>query len=270
MANKIAILGSNGTIGKILVHELAELNPYAISKKDCDLTNRSQVETFLREYKFDTVINCAAAGGKQTIKDFIQADLFSNLKMFQNLRSLSNLYGVLINIGSGAEFDINQNITMAKENMIDERLPTDSYGLSKNLISRQCRDMSNAITLRLFGCFHPNEPSFRLLRRFCDHKDHTFVINNNRMFSWISAIDFANIISQIIVDWKNYPLDINCAYSNPNDLYSFLTLYSNIHKLNKKIEIVNSQGLDYTCNSDLMYTSLNLKFGLESSIGQYK
>ena len=270
MANKIAILGSNGTIGKILVHELADLNPYAVTRKDCELTDRSQVETFLREYKFDTVINCAAVGGKQTVRDFIKEDLHANLKMFQNLRSLTNLYGVLINIGSGAEFDTSQNISLAKEAMIDERLPKDSYGLSKNIISRQCRDMSNAVTLRVFGCFHPNEPDFRLLRRFCNHQRDTFVIDNNRMFSWISAIDFADIIKQVINDWKNYPLDINCAYNNPCDLSELLTTYSKIHGLNKKIEIVNTQGLNYTCDSDLMYSSLNVKFGLESSLKQYK
>lgn len=269
MANKIAILGSNGTIGRILTHELSSLKPYAVSRRDCDLLDRSQVEKFLREYNFDTVINCAAVGGKQTVKDFIHDDLHTNLKMFQNLRSLSSLYGVLINIGSGAEFDISQNITLAKENLIDERLPRDSYGLSKNIISRQCRDMSNAVTLRLFGCFHPNEPHFRLLRRFCNHTDDIFLIDNNRMFSWISAVDFADIIKQIIVDWKNYPLDINCAYKNPTDLKSFLETYSNIHKINKKIEIVNTQGFDYTCDSDLMYTSLNVKFGLETSLRQY-
>lgn len=270
MANKIAILGSSGTIGTILSHELSECNIYPVTRKDCDLTNRFQTERFLREYKFDVLIHCAAAGGKQTLGQFIPDDLHSNLQIFQNLRSLSGLYDVLINVGTGAEFDISQNIKQAKENMLDERLPKDSYGLSKNLISRQCRDMSNAVTLRLFGCFHPHEPSYRLLKRFINTTSSHFILDKNRNFSWMSAIDFAAVIKQVVDDWKNYPLDMNCAYNVEMDLATLLMMYADIHNLNKKIEIVNPSGLDYTCDSELLYSSAKIKFGLEKSLKEYK
>ena len=268
MANKIAILGSSGTIGKILAHELAELKPFSVTRRDCDLSNRLATENFLKEYRFDTIINCAAVGGKQTLGQFIADDLYTNLKMFQNLRALHGCYGVLINIGTGAEFDISQNISQAKETMLDERLPKDSYGLAKNLISRQCKDMPNALTLRVFGCFHPNEPDFRLLKQFNQVAD-IFTLKN-RKFSWISAIDFADIIKHVIQDWKNYPLDINCAYNNEIDLNEFLSLYSTLHGLNKKIEIVQNAGLDYTCNSDFLYSCHQMKYGLENSLRAYR
>jgi len=268
MANKIAILGSSGTIGKILAHELDDLKPFSVTRRDCDLTDRQSTENFLREYRFDTVINCAAVGGKQTLGQFIAADLHDNLKMFQNLRALNGCYGVLINIGTGAEFDISQNITQAKEILLDERLPQDSYGLSKNLISRQCKDMPNALTLRVFGCFHPNEPDFRLLKQF--NKASDVFLLKNRNFSWISAIDFADIIKHVIQDWKNYPLDINCAYNNQIDLNDFLSLYSNLHGLNKKIELTDNTGFDYSCNSDFLYSCHQMKYGLETSLKEYK
>lgn len=270
MANKIAILGSNGTIGSILCHELSECNIYPVTRKDCDLTNRYQTERFLKEYKFDVIINCAAVGGKQTLGQFIPNDLHANLQIFQNLRSLSGLYDVLVNVGTGAEFDITQNIKRAKENMLDERLPKDSYGLSKNIISRQCRDMPNAIILRLFGCFHHHEPPYRLLKRFINSTGNTFILDKNRNFSWMSAIDFAAVIKQVIADWKNYPLDMNCAYDSEIDLATFLMMYADVHNLNKKIEIVNLPGLDYTCDSDLLYSSVKIKFGLEQSLKEYK
>jgi hypothetical protein len=71
---------------------------------------------------------------------------------------------LFINIASGSEFDRNFDIINIKETEIYNRIPTDYYGFSKNVISKLINTSPNGINLRLFGCFNKNEHITRMIR----------------------------------------------------------------------------------------------------------
>lgn len=278
---KIAVLGSSGTLGYEIYSNLStNYNVASINRDVCNLTDLSQLNTLFKEGNFDVVINCATAGGGKSIGTFNGEHIDNNLRIFKNLKELSNLYGVLINIGSGAEYDITKNIQNVKEEDILKLFPYDSYGLSKNIISRECLDMDNAITLRIFGCFSTDEPSYRLLRNFVDYNHFgtilssftldDFELKNDRKFSWISSIDFVDIIDQVIHHRYDIPKDINCAYPNPIKLSETLDTWCKLHNKNYQYKIVNNSEFEYTCNTDLMESFFNIKYGFENSLRLYK
>jgi len=268
---KVAILGSNGTIGSVIKNELSSCETIGITRDICDLRDYDKLKLIFDEHRFDAVVNCATVGGKLKLNGINYNEFYSNLTVFNNLKRLSSSYGVLINIGSGAEYNATEytNLDHVKESDLTE-LPKATYGLSKHLISKFCLDMKNAITLRIFGCFTPNEPPFRVLRKFVDYsKENRRFTSKTRKFSVISAIDLGAIVDQAISTWKFIPKDINCAYKNPTKLNEFLQLWCDIH--NKKIEFDIEETLsNYTCNTDLMYFNFSLKYGLEKSLEKYE
>ena len=268
---KVMILGSKGFLGSVLMNEL-KYNTIGIHREICDLTDLNKTYKFIKDISPDVVILCATAGGKEKLGEFNQQELYNNLKIFQNISNLNNYYKLLINVGSGAEMDITTDITNVSEDEIDLRLPRDSYGLAKNIISRYCRLIPNSITLRIFGCFHHSEPDFRLLKKYCSFikNNKKFIIPADKYFSWISASDFCNIVSDIIENWVEYPMDINCAYNEQLLLSEFLERFCVINSLPINFKILQKNNLSYTCNTKILYSSIsNLNIDMDTSMKKY-
>lgn len=274
----IAVFGSKGVLGSVFCNLLKE--KYIVHefyrRNSADLSNvwnfKSEFET--DKFKFDAVINCASSGGGLNLKDVNNTSIQNNLKIFHALKSLSDRYGVLINIGSGIEFGTG-DLQFKKEEDILNVYPYESgYALSKNIISRECLNMDNARTLRIFGCFSSNEPNYRLLRKFVDSRrynitnsNNVFNLPQNKLFSWISSYDLTEIIDQTINNWKDIPNDINCCYDPITNL-DFLKLYCKLHNIKHDINSF-ADGGSYTGNNDYMKKFFTIKYGLEHSLLKY-
>lgn len=269
---KIAVLGSNGTIGKVLMKRLQNHEPVGIHRDICDLRDRNSLDKILQSIKPDVVVLCATAGGKQSMGSFSHTDLHDNMKVIQNLESLSDRYGWLINIGSGAEFDVKRQIKKAKEDMIYERLPEDSYGMSKNIISRICRRLPNATTLRIFGCFDSAEPDFRLLKSYIKSmkSNSEYMLSRDRNFSWISTTDLSLTIEHIAINRIWEPRDLNCAYDCTPLLSETIETWCKLHNYSPSFSIVSSSDFEYTADTSLFKSIApkNLN-GYELSLKEY-
>lgn len=99
---KIAILGANGFVGSNLSryfsldHEVVN-----VVRSTVDLIDPVDTRQFLEINNFDVIINAAAI----MRDDIALTDTRNNLGIFMNLYNNSELFGKLINLGSGAEFD---------------------------------------------------------------------------------------------------------------------------------------------------------------------
>lgn len=151
---KLTILGAGGTIGKILSQDLAYRHDvYPATRDMCDLRDRNALYGFLKSRTDHVVINCAMSGGKQTLGAYDATELHDNLLAFHNLSSMQDKYRMLVNIGSGAEFDISMPITMAKESALTTVLPRDSYGMAMRLISGDRAPLISSTILACAACF---------------------------------------------------------------------------------------------------------------------
>jgi dTDP-4-dehydrorhamnose reductase len=257
---KVAVLGANGFLGKFLTDCLKrkEYDVYPITRKDLDLTSFHSVARWIENIEPYAIINCATASNIQ-VDDCVYSDVQNNLNIFLNFYNNSHSFSKFINIGSGAEFDRRRSIDLAVEGDILFSQPVDSYGYSKNVISRLSMSHDKFYTLRLFGCFHPTEPDFRLFNRVAKGEDVKIV---DKQFDYFSAQDFFTVVDHFLNN-SVYHKDINCVYEEK------LYLSQALNKI-KAVEVVGTSAINYT-GSGKKLSDLNLKLlGLDKSIEEYK
>jgi len=223
------------------------------------------------------VINCAFAGGKLSLGSYNSEELWNNLKIVDNLINLNEYYDVLINIGSGAEYDISKPIIDVYEGQFSEYLPKDSYGLAKNLIAKRIIDGNHGFNLRLFGCFDQTEPEYRFIKTMLNsiRKGKPIVINRDKYFSWVSGEDLAAtvnwICNQVWLGKAFDSLDINCAYSQKILLSELAYHVCRIYEapINVIVEYGNSGLTEYSCDSSLLASQFKMPMGLFNSLEHY-
>jgi len=266
---KILITGAGGFLGQYLAQELADYEVCAFTRQQLNLADANAVQQHFSVVKYDAVIHCGASGrNTPMVEDWNIVS--NNLASIINLMTHRHKFGQLINIGTGAEFDVSLQIDNAKEDEIFSCNPRQSYGLSKNMIARYLSEQPNCYTLRLFGCFDSSEDSRRLLPKF-----HSMVAQGNqfdvqdRLFDMISAKDFATIVKAVL-NKRVAHRNINCVYAQKHRLSDILSVYCNKHRLDSGLINIVGQGLSYTGNGDIL-SKYNLKLeGLEQALTNYE
>jgi len=261
---KIAVLGANGFLGsylwKYFTYKNHEVIP--VTRATVNLNDYWAVDQWLCQYQPDVIINCAVSGGGLKVNDINYSDVQRDLGVFLNFYNNPQVRKY-INIGSGAEFDRRHNIINCAEEDIKSMTPIDSYGYTKNVISRMCLDKSNYFyTLRLFGCFDRSEPDIRLFKRFLTDKQLPI---DDKYFDFISAADFAKIV-EFYCEHNAVPQDINCVYTQKRLLSEMLQLLDPSVKIN----VTGTRGLSYT-GSGVKLNELGIDLdGLEKGIKSYE
>lgn len=258
----ILITGSNGFIGKELLRYFSEEhNVIATDRRTLDPTKYESVKNFFENNEVDVVIHAAVNGGRRGHHEDIDV-LYENLLMFDNLSKFSNRYRVLFNFGSGAEFDRRCDIQDALESDVGDCLPTDYYGLSKNLITRKIKHLdANIYNLRLFGCFGIGEEPQRLIRSAYDKisKNENPIIHCDKFMDYFYSQDVGRVIEFISNNvGKDIAKDINLCY---NKKYKLSDLVYKIKYLTQSdcdvIMYSNEVGSSYTGDSTIL-ESLNI------------
>ena len=271
----ILITGGNGFIAQ-------ELNQYFVDKgyrvfllgrDSLDICDSNKVDNFFKNNQVDFVIHTAVKGGKRGHVESVQ-DLFDNLIMFDNLSKHSDKFKLMINFGSGAEFDRSMLISLASERAILNRFPKDYYGLSKNMITRKCLLSENIYNLRLFGCFGKLEDSQRFIktvyRNLINNEDITIHQNNRMDFFYVQ--DVARVVEYY---FKNYSLtlirDVNLCYPEKQTLLEIVYLIKRLSGNEKcvTIDILNNNRMrckSYTGNYKNLQTYNIDLIGLEKGI----
>ena len=162
----ILITGGAGFIGRNLKRLLPEYGHvvYAPTHRELDVTDSFSLLKTVEDYDIEVIIHTAVAGGTSNVN---YEAFKENLEMIDNIIVIAKSKNLeVINIGSGAEFDLRRNIKDESELAVYYNWPIDFYGLSKNISARKIfAELNKGRTLRLFGCFGEDEPDTRFIKR---------------------------------------------------------------------------------------------------------
>jgi nucleoside-diphosphate-sugar epimerase len=184
---KVCVLGAGGFVGKNL---LRGTNWIGVTHNDLDLTDQKAVEYYFKTHDYDVVIHCAVIGGSRLKHDGGDV-IHKNILMFENVVRVFK--GKVLYFSSGAALRGNP--------------PIDPYGLSKWIIDRRIETITDAHSLRIWGCYGPDELSTRF-SAVCKEKGHV-VIDKDRYFDFIDIEDVKKIVQEYVtgsIDKKEYNL----------------------------------------------------------------
>jgi len=243
---------------------------YITDRKTMDVSNPIQVDKFFSNSEVDIVLHTAGMGGNRFRSDVI-GDLFDNLMMFNNLVKHRDKFKLMINFGSGAEFDRSNKILNADEEAIFNCYPKDYYGLSKNLITRKIIEMNaNIINLRIFGCFGEREKETRLFKSTINNfkLKKAAIIHQNKLMDYFYVGDLYRVVSYCSKNYNSLPFkDLNLCYKEKKTLEETVFLIKRLTNSSSDVIIDNKgMGIPYTGNSSLLdfidLPLLGLKNGL--------
>jgi dTDP-4-dehydrorhamnose reductase len=249
----ILITGANGFIGSNLMTMLSDIpnsKLFAGTRQTIDLYSSKSVREYIKKNEITKIVHCAIEGGRRNVID--PPDIvYRNILMAQNLIQCQEEKDTFINIASGAEFDLRENIYKDDERALGYRIPIDYYGFSKNMIARNVLGYHNGINLRVFGCFYHNEKSDRFIKanilRYL--KDEPIVIFQDKYMDFIYMEDLAEIIKKLLIKTEDSRLqhfdkDINMSYRTSYTLRQIAHMINTLDWKHHSEIIIKKEGMD--------------------------
>ncbi|MDP3705975.1 MAG: NAD(P)-dependent oxidoreductase [Legionellaceae bacterium] len=241
---KILITGTNGFVGKNLLeyYQSRYEHVYSPKRADLDLLDSQAVENYLAKHRFDVVINNAV-----TLTSVEQ-----NIKIYFNLERCSDLFGFMINPGSGSEYDPKHYEPKMKESYFGKYIPDDIYGFSKYVIAKDIEYKSgNIVNLRLFGVFGKYE---NYKRRFISDNISRALsgmdlsVNKNVYFDYLYIDDFCKI-TEMVIKKRPKKHTYNICTGERIDLFSLARTIRDVHGHEVLIQ-VKQEGLNPEYSGD--------------------
>jgi GDP-L-fucose synthase len=267
----ILITGSNGFIGSNIIKLLSNNVNYKLFKGNrdsIDLYSIDSIERYIDKNQINTVIHCAIHGGNRLEQDTYET-FYRNVLMYENLIKFNHRYKMFINFGSGAEFDRTQNISNVNEYEMFNKIPTDFYGLSKNVVTKLSVHCNMMLNLRIFGCFYYNELPTRFINNNINNymNKKSIIIHQDRYMDFLYMEDLIDTIEYFLRNAVTSYTDINMSYLKKYKLSDIANIINELSSHKVDINIKNKTvGSNYTGNGKKLNSlGLNLK-GLEFGI----
>lgn len=248
----ILLTGSNGYIAKGIYDYLGlKYNIIKINRNIFDLTNYEFTKDWFKQTDlyFDVIIHTAISGGNRLVTESSET-LDNNLRMYLNLLEFRSRYDKFINMGSGAEYNLDS-----------------FYGLSKKVIDRSMYDKNKFYNLRIYGLFDHKETDRRFIKsniqRYINQEN--IIIHSNKYMDFIYFPDFIQII-RTYIESSDLPKTFDCVYDNKYSLIDIAQIINKLDRHSVDIEIKNSiNDSDYIGS----YYNLNIPYlGLAQGILQ--
>ncbi len=205
---KILLTGGNGFIGKNIRESfLAEKYELVCpSSKELNLADTAAVDTYFRTRAFDAVIHAATKPGHRNAKD--PTNLFyTNVRMFENLTRHADRFGRLINLGSGAVYDVSADNRRVKEEEIGLRMGADDHSFCKYVVHKRIETLPDAVDLNVFGIFGKYEDwQIRFISNaICKTLfDLPITLRQNRRFSYLYVNDLMPVLDFMLAHKPKY------------------------------------------------------------------
>ena len=247
---KILLTGGSGFIGKnILESYLAEkFQIIAPKRAELDLSDDKSVQNFFQNKNFDAVIHSACKPGHRNAGD-VSSLFFANCRMFFNLQKHSDSFGKMIDIGSGAIYDMRNYQPKMCEEFFGKFIPADEHGFCKYVLGREIEKSQNILDLRVFGIFGKYEDyAIRFISNaICKAIfDLPISIKQNRKFDYLFVDDLMPILEFFIENKANHS-SYNITPDSSIELLGIAKIIKKVSQKNLQINVaVDGLGVEYS------------------------
>ncbi len=198
----ILLTGGSGFIGKNIMESYltGKYNIVAPRRAELDCFDDESVARFFEGKHFDVVIHSAARPGHRNAGDTAGL-LLTNSRMMANLLHHQLHWGKLLNIGSGAVYDMRHYEPKMPETYFGKHIPIDEHGYNKYLLGKMLPCLNNVYDLRLFGVFGKYEDyAIRFISNaICKSIfDLPITLRQDRKFDYLFIDDLHSILEYFI------------------------------------------------------------------------
>ena len=151
---KILITGGSGFIGRNILESYLKDKYELIAPRRAELNcfDDDSVAAYFATHQFDVVIHAAARPGHRNAGDTAGL-LLTNSRMMANLLQYQDRWGKLLNMGSGAVYDMRHYQPKMKESYFGTHIPLDEHGYNKYMFGKLLPGLSHVYDFRIFGLF---------------------------------------------------------------------------------------------------------------------
>lgn len=205
---RIFLTGATGFVGKNILPLLRE--KYIVdapSRQELDLKDSLAVEKYVKEGKYDVIIQSANPNPvKNSLCDKADTMFEDSMRIFMNFYNVRQHCGKLLYFGSGAEFDKTRDICKVKECDVTASIPKDSYGLAKFYMNELAKTSENVYNVRIFGCYGPYDHESKFLTHVirCCLRNEEITIRQNCYFDYLQVFDLASALECLIDNEPQY------------------------------------------------------------------
>ena len=223
---RVCVLGSQSFIGKNMLR--GETTWEGTSREELNLLCRDDVDMFFENNTYDSVLHCCVRGGSRLHTD--RGDVtHDNILMFENVvRHLGRSFPQLLYFSSGAALRGDP--------------PTDPYGLSKWIIDKRIQHLEGAHSLRIWGCYGPDELPTRF-SAVCAREGHVN-IEKDRYFDFIDVRDVKKVVHEY-VEGSRDDKEYNLVYPEKMLLSQWATRFGATFEITQP----HTMGENYCCSS---------------------
>ncbi len=257
---RILVTGGSGFIGRNIKESfLAEkFEIVAPTRTELDCADDESVRAFFSRNMFDIVVHSATKPGHRNAND--HSNLFlTNSRMLFNLLQHQDRWGKLINMGSGAIYDMQHYKAKMPESYFGTHIPKDEHGYNKYIFAKVLPSLQHVYDFRIFGIFGKYEDyAIRFISNaICKALyDLPITLRQNRRFDYLFIDDLMPVLEHFFL---NDPVHSSWNVT-PDKSIELLKLAEIVREVSgKNIEIKVAQegmGSEYSGDNSLLRSEI--------------
>ncbi|WP_299521448.1 dTDP-4-dehydrorhamnose reductase [Winogradskyella sp.] len=231
---RIAVLGSDGQLGKTLKHSAGNANSsYKFyTKSEIDITNKDAIDNTFKNNSFDFCINCAAYTNVEAAETDFKNAFLVNAIGTKNIAEICKAYHVkLIHVSTDYVFDGTKNSPYTTN---DATNPINQYGRSKLGGERYIKDiMAEYYIIRASWLYSIYGKNFMITIINWIAKDKVLNITTEETGTPTSCLDLGRFILHILTA-ENIPYGVyNFSARGKTTWYGFAREIARIYDVDK-------------------------------------